>query len=178
MVRFTFRFLLDQPFTSGLAVCNSRGDLFISACEFVIKAPGVPTKGLRSICIVGRSLISLGLTCAWSPSYGSSLHRGRESSSQCLSSSVVQGTTALLFVPGIRGATGCLLVVNAGWCWMEDITPRGLNTFPVWLRGREAGPASWACDLHHCTEPLPCLICSGGPHAGLNLLLLPSWNLW
>lgn len=84
---------------------HSRGDLFISASEFVIKAPVMPTKGLSSICIVGSSLILLGLTCASVPGMDPAFTREERVPSGSPSSSAVQGTTALLSVPQISGAT-------------------------------------------------------------------------
>lgn len=67
MVRFMFKSLLGQPFTSGPTVCTAAGlsyslALVNGSSEFVIGAPVMPTKGLRPICIVGSSLILLGLT--------------------------------------------------------------------------------------------------------------------
>lgn len=66
MVRFTS--LLGQPFTSEPTVCTSNRiySLVLVNCssEFVIEAPGTPTKGPRPICIVASSLILLGLTHA------------------------------------------------------------------------------------------------------------------
>lgn len=108
MVRFTFKSLLGQPFTSGPTVCTAKGtySLALVSCssEFVIKAPGTPTKELRPISIVGSSLILLGLTlteCLWC---GSRFNKGGERS-WWLSSSVVQDSTALLCVPQMAVGT-------------------------------------------------------------------------
>lgn len=68
MVRFTFKSLLGQPFTSEPTVCTANRTYSLAlvsrSSEFVIEAPVMPTKGLRPICIVASSLILLGLTHA------------------------------------------------------------------------------------------------------------------
>lgn len=68
MVRFMLKSPLDQLLTCGPTVCTAEGtySLALVGCslESVIETPVMPTKGLKPICIVGGSLIFLGLTHA------------------------------------------------------------------------------------------------------------------
>lgn len=111
----------------------------------------MPTKGLRPICIVGSSLILLGLSLTWCLWCGSSFNK--EERAQWLSCSAVCCSTELAFEPQISTSV-VWLVENTGLIveWLREYL--GKQT-PCYLsRGWGAGLASWARELSSCTWPL------------------------